>query len=109
MVYFLDFLLLQKTNVDVGFINRHDNLDTLLEGLDISQDPLLDTLQRGFYYNDFLEGKREIVERILERDDGVVLMPTGGGKTLTFTLPAVVSDGLIVIIFSNTLSYSGYV
>ena len=67
--------------------------------LDINQeDPLLATLQQVFGYEDFRPGQRDIVEKVMKGDDGVVIMHTGGGKTLCFTLPAVLSEGLTVVV-----------
>ncbi len=59
---------------------------------------LLDTLKRYWGYDSFREGQREIVENILAGKDTLVLMPTGGGKSLTFQLPALIKEGITVVI-----------
>jgi ATP-dependent DNA helicase RecQ len=55
-------------------------------------------LKRVFGYETFRPGQREVVEAVLARRDALALMPTGGGKSLTYQLPAVMADGLTVVI-----------
>jgi ATP-dependent DNA helicase RecQ len=62
------------------------------------EDPLLSMVQQVFKYQDFRPGQREVVEKILSGKDGLVLIPTGGGKTLCFSLPAVLSTGVTVVV-----------
>ena len=61
-------------------------------------DPLLSTLKRIFGFDEFKPGQQEIIESIMAGRDGLVLLPTGGGKTLCFTLPALLSDGLCIVV-----------
>ena len=49
-----------------------------------------DLLEKHFGFREFLEGQERIVESILAGDDALVIMPTGGGKSLCFQAPAVV-------------------
>lgn len=51
-----------------------------------------------FGYKDFRPGQREVIEKILSKKDGLVLMPTAGGKTLSFVLPALLVDGMTIIV-----------
>ena len=76
-----------------------------MEGLALQDNPLLEALQKVFGFQQFREGQCKVVERIMEGGDGIVLMPTGGGKTLTFALPAVITSGTTIII-CTTLSLS---
>src|SRR5690242_14563131 len=46
----------------------------------------------------FRPGQREAVSAALERRDSLVVMPTGGGKSLCYQLPALVGDGLVVVV-----------
>lgn len=55
-------------------------------------------LQRHFNFSTFRSGQKEIVQSILEGKDVVALMPTGGGKSLCYQLPAVISGKLTVVI-----------
>ncbi len=55
-------------------------------------------LQEHFGFNEFREGQREVIEAILEGHDTVVVMPTGGGKSLCFQLPALMKDGVTVVV-----------
>lgn len=56
------------------------------------------TLKKHFGYDEFRPLQKEIIERVLEKEDCLVLMPTGGGKSLCFQLPTLLQDGLTVVI-----------
>jgi len=55
-------------------------------------------LERHFGYKSFRPLQREVIEQVLAGRDAVVLMPTGGGKSLCFQVPALALDGLTVVI-----------
>lgn len=61
------------------------------------EDPLL-ALRRHFGFSDFREGQREVIDSVLQGRDTVVVMPTGGGKSLCYQLPALISDGASIIV-----------
>ena len=55
-------------------------------------------LEKYFNFSEFRPGQKEIVEAITSGRDAVALMPTGGGKSLCYQLPAVIFPGLTVVI-----------
>ena len=55
-------------------------------------------LRKYFGFDDFREGQREVIDAILGGRDTVVVMPTGGGKSLCFQLPAMMKQGVTVVI-----------
>ena len=59
---------------------------------------VLELLKSRFGYESFLPGQEEIVRHVLGGDHCLVLMPTGGGKSLCYQLPALCFDGLTLVI-----------
>ncbi|MDD7969488.1 DNA helicase RecQ [Roseinatronobacter alkalisoli] len=64
---------------------------------DISDTPET-LLARVFGFPDFRPGQAEIVEAVRQGQDTLAIMPTGGGKSLCFQLPALCRDGLTLVI-----------
>ncbi|SNS65690.1 DNA helicase RecQ [Actinomadura mexicana] len=58
----------------------------------------LDTLRRVFGYDAFRDGQREIIEHVVAGGDALVLMPTGGGKSLCYQIPALVRKGTGIVV-----------
>jgi ATP-dependent DNA helicase RecQ len=55
-------------------------------------------LQEHFGFNKFKGNQEKIIESILAGHDTFVIMPTGGGKSLCYQLPAMISEGLTIIV-----------
>lgn len=58
----------------------------------------LQTLQRVFGYESFRGDQEAIIEHVVQGGDALVLMPTGGGKSLCYQIPALVRSGTGIII-----------
>ncbi|MBP7779114.1 MAG: DNA helicase RecQ [Acidobacteria bacterium] len=60
--------------------------------------PLADVLERFWGYTTFRPLQREAMDAILARRDSLVVMPTGAGKSICFQAPALVTDGLALVV-----------
>ena len=56
------------------------------------------TLQRVFGYTDFRPGQQTIIEDLIAGEDAFVLMPTGGGKSLCYQIPALHRPGVAIVV-----------
>jgi len=65
--------------------------------MDITND-LESSLKKYFGFNQFKGQQKEIIQHLLNGDDVFVLMPTGGGKSLCYQLPALISEGVAIIV-----------
>jgi ATP-dependent DNA helicase RecQ len=66
--------------------------------LAVSRSPVLDVLRDTFGHTQFRGAQQDIVEHVLAGGDALVLMPTGGGKSLCYQVPALMRDGTAVVV-----------
>ena len=59
---------------------------------------LLSLLNKHFGYSGFRENQFEIINSIVDKKNTLVIMPTGGGKSLCYQLSAIASHGTAIII-----------
>jgi ATP-dependent DNA helicase RecQ len=55
-------------------------------------------LKSVFGYEEFRSLQQEIIENVLKRKDSLVIMPTGGGKSLCYQIPALIFKGLTIVV-----------
>src|SRR5580693_7711923 len=58
----------------------------------------IQALQKYFGYSEFRHQQEAIIQHVLNGQDVLTLMPTGGGKSLCYQLPAILLNGLTIVI-----------
>ena len=64
----------------------------------VNTSEITDLLKRRFGHDAFLPMQEDVVRNVLARRDSLVLMPTGSGKSVCYQLPAVVLDGVALVV-----------
>lgn len=59
---------------------------------------LTEELKKYFGFSTFKGQQQEIIQHVLERKNAFVLMPTGGGKSMCYQLPALISEGTAIVV-----------
>ncbi len=62
------------------------------------ESPALTCLQNLFGYEQFRGDQQAVIERVIAGEDTLVLMPTGGGKSLCYQIPSLVRDGVGIVV-----------
>ena len=61
-------------------------------------DNLKRSLLKNYGWNNFKPGQLPVIQSVLRRQDSIVVLPTGGGKSLCYQLPALIRNGLVVVV-----------
>ncbi|KEI78007.1 ATP-dependent DNA helicase [Clostridium botulinum A2 117] len=57
-----------------------------------------DLLKKHFGYNEFRKAQEKVIESIIKKEDTVAIMPTGAGKSICYQIPALIFEGVTVVI-----------
>ncbi len=68
------------------------------EGVSVHQSDLYDLLKRRFGHDSFRALQKEAIEAALQKRDMIMILPTGGGKSLCYQLPALLAEGVTVVV-----------
>ncbi|MFO7560951.1 MAG: RecQ family ATP-dependent DNA helicase [Desulfobacterales bacterium] len=55
-------------------------------------------LQKYFGFNSFLKGQKDVIQKILDHQSAAAIFPTGAGKSLCYQLPAMIIDGVAIVV-----------
>ena len=58
----------------------------------------LDVLEKYYGYKTFRRGQEDIIDKIIKGEDVLAIMPTGGGKSICYQIPALILEGITIVI-----------
>ena len=90
--------LLKKVDAILDSADTPESTDAIETACEPPADRLLEGLQTHFGYGKFRDGQREIIEAILDGENVFAVFPTGHGKSLCYQLPALMLDGITVVV-----------
>lgn len=91
-------MIVSDTFLHRAFLPPSSGISSLPGRISPSRERVRWFLQWVFDKEDFLDGQWEVIERLLAGKDCVVLLPTGGGKSISFQLPALLRPGRCLIV-----------
>ncbi len=66
--------------------------------MNLVSDSALKILQKYYGYRSFRSSQEDIINNILNKNDTLAIMPTGGGKSICYQVPALLFDGITLVI-----------
>lgn len=70
----------------------------LAQPIDPETNSAIKVLNDVFGYQSFRVGQEEVIDSVLDGKDSLVIMPTGGGKSLCYQIPALVKEGVTLVV-----------
>lgn len=81
------------------FLSKRNQEINLLDESNLKVDDILNEANKVIFGNNsFRNPQKDIIKAVLKGEDCFIVMPTGGGKSLCYALPAVLSKGITVVI-----------
>lgn len=81
------------------FFSKNPHLESIMAYINYDRNFTINSiLSSKFKLNSFKHYQKEIINTILDNKDGIFILPTGYGKSLCYQLPAVLSEGITIVI-----------